>query len=164
MTTTSSPGLTLDHQIGPRGRFTLYQASGEIAIRGVEGDRVRVRSLNGRSLSEHFTIESGDDFVELRQVEKFSLGFSITGSRGSAELEIEVPHGAAIKIESQSGDIVASDLDGSKSFRSASGEVKLTRLSGAVEVETVSGEIEIDGLAPIELRAKSVSGDVAIVP
>jgi DUF4097 and DUF4098 domain-containing protein YvlB len=156
----TTDGATLDQKIGPRGRFSLYQASGEVTLRGVEGDRIRIRSRSGRGLSEHFTVETGEDFVELRQHEKLGLGFSIFGSRESAELEIEVPHGAGVKIETQSADISASDLDGTKGFRTASGEVTLTRLAGALDVETVSGDIEIDGLAPVDLKVKSVSGDI----
>ena len=161
MTTTNHTGTGIDHRVGPRGRFTLRQVSGEVTIRGVEGDRIRVRAFGDRSLSQLFKVELGDDFVELGQIEKFGLGLSIFGSRESAELDVEVPHGASVSIETQSGDIVASDLSGTKTFRTASGEVKLTRLAGAVQVETVSGEIEIDGLAPIDLHATSVSGDVS---
>jgi len=40
--------------------------------------------------------------------------------------------------------------------------VRLNRLAGGVEVETVSGEIEIDGSAPLDLAAKSVSGDIRV--
>ncbi len=36
--------VLIEHQIGARGRFTLRQASGEVSIRGVEGDTVRVRA------------------------------------------------------------------------------------------------------------------------
>jgi len=151
---------TLEHRIGPRGRFVLRQSSGEIAVRGVEGDTVRVRSLDGRSLTELFTVETGDDHVDLRQIEKLGLG--IFGHREGAELAIEVPHGAEVSIDAASADIEATDLSGAKRFRTASGEVQLQRLAGAVDVETVSGEIELEGLAPLDVTAKSVSGDLSL--
>jgi hypothetical protein len=139
----------------------LRFASGEVSVRGVEGDTARVRSTDDQPLADVFTIETGDDRLELRQVEKLGLG-GIFGSRHSAELEVEVPHGADVEIDTASADIEARDLSGRKRFRSASGEVALTRLAGAVDVETVSGEIEVDGQAPIELIAKTVSGDVEV--
>ena len=40
--------------------------------------------------------------------------------------------------------------------------MSLTRFAGHLDVETVSGEIEIDGQAPLDLLAKSVSGDVDV--
>jgi Toastrack DUF4097 len=157
---TKDTGATIDHQIGPRGRFTLRQASGEVTIRGVEGDRVRVRADDEKALRERFSIETGKDSLTIRQTEK--LGFGIFGRGESVELDIEVPHGATVSIETQSGDIEASDLSGTKAFRTASGEVVLRRLSGEVEVETVSGDVEIDGPAPLDLKARTVSGDVEI--
>lgn len=161
MTTTTS-GTTLEHKIGPRGRFTLRQSSGEIAVRGVEGDTVRVRSLDDRALSDLFSVEVGDDAVELRQVERFGIGLGVHKRREGAELAIEVPHGASVSIDAQSADIEATDLSGPKTFRTASGEITLTRLAGPVEIETVSGDIELEGQAPIDLTAKSVSGDARI--
>ena len=152
--------VLIERQIGARGRFTLRQASGEVSIRGVEGDTVRVRADDEKALREGFSIDAGKDSLEIRQAEK--LGFGIFGRGESIEIEVEVPHGATVSIETQSGDIEASDLSGSKSFRTASGEVVLQRLSGAVEVETVSGDLEIEGPAPIELKGRTVSGDVEV--
>ena len=161
MSKTTAP-TSLEQAIGPRGRFTLRQASGDVTIRGVEGDTVRVRSLDDRPLSDMFDVEVGDGAFELKQVEGLSLGRKMFGHSSGAELAIEVPHGASVTIDTQSADIVASDLSGEKRFRSASGEVTLSRLAGGLEVETVSGEIEIEGGAPIDLTAKSVSGDVRV--
>jgi hypothetical protein len=158
--TAQGAGTALEHKIGPRGRFVLRFASGEVAVRGVEGDTARVRSLDERSLADLFTIETGDDHLELRQIEKFGLG--IFGRGHSAELDVEVPHGANVTIDTASADIEARDLSGTKRFRTASGEVSLNRLAGPVDVETVSGEIEVNGLAPVELSAKTVSGDVEV--
>ena len=164
MTTThdrsTDAGSSLEHRIGQRGRFTLSQLSGDVAIRGVEGDTVRVRSLDGRAISDEFSVETGDDFVQVRQIESFGLG--ILGRGESGDLSVEVPHGARVSIQAQSADIEARDLSGEKSFRTASGQVTLLRLAGAVEVETVSGDIEIEGQAPIDLNGKSVSGDVQV--
>src|SRR6266850_4000908 len=153
---------SLEQAIGPRGRFTLRQASGDVAIRGVEGDTVRVRSLDDRPLSDLFDVEVGAGAFELRQVEGLSLGRKLFSHSSGAQLAIEVPHGATVTVETQSADIVASDLSGEKRFRSASGEVTLSRLAGGLDVETVSGEIEVEGGAPLDLTAKSVSGDVRV--
>ncbi len=165
MTTTDTDiDTTLDHDIGPRGRFILRQSSGEISIRGVEGGTVRVRSLDGRRLEDLFKVETGGAILELRQIEGLGIGLGRKkhGWSEGAELQVEVPHGADVEIDAQSADIDATDLSGNKRFRTASGEVRLARLAGRVEVETVSGEIELDGQAPLDLRLKSVSGDVRV--
>jgi DUF4097 and DUF4098 domain-containing protein YvlB len=158
--TISETGATIDHQVGPRGRFSLRQTSGEVTIRGVEGDRIRVHADDEKAFRERFSVETGKDFLDVHQNEK--LGFGIFGRGESVELTIEVPHGATVAVETQSGDISASDLSGVKSFRTASGEVVLKRLAGAVDVETVSGDLEIEGQAPIDLKGRTVSGDVDV--
>ena len=152
--------ITIEHEIGPRGRLVVRQASGEVSVRGVEGGQVRVEADDGDAFSERYSVSTGKDSLEIRQIEK--LGFGIFGRGNSVDLAIEVPHGANVSIETQSGDIEASDLDGSKAFRTASGEVVLQRLSGAVEVETVSGDLEIEGPAPLDLKGRTVSGDVEL--
>ena len=155
-------GTSLEHRIGPRGRFSLRQASGDIQIRGVEGDTVRVTSLDDRPLSDLFDIEVGDDRLEIRQRGGFDAGMRLFSRGSSADLKIEVPHGAGVAVDTGSADIDATDLSGEKSFRTASGEVSLNRFAGGVEVETVSGEIEIDGSAPLDLALTSVSGDIQV--
>jgi hypothetical protein len=161
-TTNQATGTTLEHQVGPRGRFTLRQSSGDVSIRGVEGGAIRVRSRDDANLDDIFQVELGDGSVELRQIERLGIGIKIFGRHEGASLMIEVPHGATIAIDTQSADVKASDLSGPKSFKSASGEISLERLAGTVEVETVSGEIELDGQAPLDLAARSVSGDVRV--
>ncbi|HEX3264514.1 MAG TPA: DUF4097 family beta strand repeat-containing protein [Candidatus Limnocylindrales bacterium] len=160
MKTLTDSSVTIDHQIGPRGRVTLRGTSGEISLRGVEGDHVRVKADDEKAFRDRFSVELGKDSLDVNQNEK--LGFGIFGRGESVDLTVEVPHGATVKIETQSGDIAATDLSGSKSFRTASGEVILKRLAGPVEVETVSGDLEIEGQAPIDLKARTVSGDVDI--
>jgi DUF4097 and DUF4098 domain-containing protein YvlB len=159
MSKTNGVGTTLEHRIGPRGRFSLRQASGDVLIRGVEGDTVRVTSLDDKTLSDQFDVQVGDGVVELRHR---GLDLGVLRRSSGADLKIEVPHGATVAIDTGSADISASDLSGTKKFRTASGEVRLTRLAGGVEVETVSGEIEIEGGAPLDLLVTSVSGDVVV--
>jgi hypothetical protein len=161
MSKASSAGITLEHRIGPRGRFSLRQASGDIIVRGVEGDTVRVTSLDDKSLSDLFDIEVGDDRVEIRQRDGLDVGLRMFRN-SSTDLRVEVPHGAHVSVETASADISASDLSGEKHFRTASGDVSTIRLAGALQVETVSGEIEVEGAAPLDLAAKTVSGDVQV--
>lgn len=163
MTQTNQHVASIEHVIGPRGRFTLRQASGEITLRGVEGDTVRVRSLDGdRALTEHFQVETGDGFFDLRQHEKIGLGIRLFNRGESPEIEVEVPHGANVSVETASAEVQASDLSGTKRFRTASGELQLSRFAGALDAETVSGDVDIDGQAPLDLMTKSISGDIRV--
>lgn len=163
MTQINEHVTTIDQQVGARGRFTLRQASGDIQIRGVEGDRIRVRSLDDdRTLDSMFHINVGGDSVELRQIEKLGLGILTFGSGPAPEISIEVPHGATVSVESASAEVVVSDLSGGKRFRTASGDLRFDRLAGPLDVESVSGDVDVEGQAPLELAAKSISGDIRV--
>src|SRR5262249_48788194 len=84
-------------------------------------------------------------------------------NRGSSpEIDVEVPHGADVTVDSASAEVAASDLSGSKHFRTASGDMSFDRLSGPLDVESVSGEISVDGQAPVEISGKSISGDIRV--
>src|SRR5207244_2560835 len=125
MSKTTSLETTFEQRIGPRGRFSLRQASGDVQIRGIEGDTVRVKSIDDRRLSDVFDIEVGDDRVELRQRDGLDAGMRLLRRGSGGDLRIEVPHGAAVAIDTGSADIEATDLSGAKRFRTASGEVSL---------------------------------------
>jgi len=161
MSKTTDGPTSIEQQIGPRGRFSLRQAAGEIVVRGVEGDRARVRATDGRALDEVFDIDAADGRLELRQKERFGFGLKVFRS-GSPEVEVEVPHGASVSVDTASADLEVSDLDGKKEFRLASGDAKFLRLAGSVEVQTVSGDVELEGQAIVELGLRSVSGDVRV--
>jgi DUF4097 and DUF4098 domain-containing protein YvlB len=163
MTQTSEHGTAIDQQVGARGRFTLRQASGDIHIRGVEGDRIRVRAQgDDRPLDSMFDVKISSDSVELRQIEKLGLGILSFNRGTSPDMEVEVPHGATVLVETASGEVHASDLSGSKRFRTASGDLTFERLAGPLDVESVSGDVDVDGEAPIELGGKSISGEFRV--
>ena len=162
MTQSNDDTTALDQQVGTRGRFTLRQAAGEVRIQGVEGDHIRVRSDDDRSLGSMFNISTGADFVELRQIEKFGLGIMSFGRGSSPDITVEVPHGASVSIETASAEVSASDLSGAKDFRTASGDLSFERLAGPLDVQSVSGDIDIEGQAPLELGGKSISGDIRV--
>lgn len=151
---------TFEHQVGARGRFILRVASGEVSVRGVEGDRIRVAVDDQAAFEREFSFETRDGSVEIRQKEK--LGFNPFSRGTSVDFQVEVPHGAGVSIDTASGDIEALDLDGDKRFRTASGEISLHRLAGPVDVETVSGDVDLEGQTPVDLRIKSVSGDIKV--
>lgn len=160
--TTTTNGAALEHEIGTTGRFHLRQLSGNIRLRGVDGAVARVRERNGRSLSENFHIEAGEGHLSLTAPERFGLDlvFGIR-RRSSFDLEVEVPRSAAVSIETASGELDGSDLAGPVKIRTASGDVTLDRLAGNLELDAVSGEVRITAVEALDLRARTISGDLA---
>ncbi len=162
--TTQSSGATIEHHIGLTGRFHLRQLSGEVSVRGIDGEAVRVRERNGKSVSESFLVEATDGSLSLTAPDKFgfeSLIFGI-GRRSSLDLEVEVPRGADVSIETASGEITASGLVGMTKVRTASGEVSLDALGGILDLDAVSGDVSISAASALDLRARTISGDCSL--
>ena len=109
------------------------------------------------------TIETGDGFVELRQIEQLRPRHLRLGGARAPSSTIEVPHGANVSIETaerrhrgQRPERDEALPHGLRRGHPAAGS------PAPVDVETVSGDIELDGQAPLDLVAKSVSGDVEV--
>ncbi len=78
---------------------------------------------------------------------------------GKAEVRLQVPAGAQLRLATVFGPISVSDVAGNVEAHSISGEVALLRLQGEVRAEAVSGNIRASHMGgPLQLNAKS--GDI----
>jgi len=161
--TTTTNGAALEHEIGATGSFRLRQLSGSIFLRGVDGGTARVRERNGKSLAEGFQVETGEGQLSLTAPDRVGLNmvFDI-GRRSSFDLEVEVPRGAAVSIESASAELRLADLTNKLRIRTASGDLALDRITGTLELDAVSGDARIEAAGGLDLRARTISGDVSV--
>jgi hypothetical protein len=161
MTTTNKAGtVVVDHVIGDHGQLNVRVASAELRVAAVDGDRVVVRTPDGRSLSDRVVVETTDDGVTIREREPGGLGF-IRGQR-VVQLEIDVPPMAEVAIETASGWLDAVGLVGEQRYRAISGDIRLRDGAGLIELTTVSGEVTIELVGATDLAIKSVSGDARV--
>lgn len=159
MTTTNAAGVVVDHRIGSRGTLTIRVAAAEIRLAGTDGDRVAVRTPDGRTLSDRVVIETTDDGISIREKSGISFG---RGHR-TVQLEIEVPAEAAISVETASGWIDGQGLRGEQQrYRTVSGEIGLRAGAGRIDVGSVSGDVRLDLASAATIGIKSVSGDVTL--
>jgi hypothetical protein len=161
--TTTTNGAALEHEIGATGSFRLRQLSGSTFLRGVDGGTARVVEQNGKSLAEGFHIETGEGQLSLTAPDRAGLNmvFDI-GRRSSFDLEVEVPRGTAVSIESASADLQLSDLTNQLRVRTASGDLTLDRIAGTLELDAVSGDARIEAAGALDLRARTISGDLSV--
>lgn len=162
MTTTGHD--TLEHMIGTTGQFHLRQLSGSIEIHGVGGDRVHVREKSGKSLADIFRIDAGDGILSLTAPDRGGIDLVVfgIGRRSSVNLEVEVPRGASMTIESASAGLDMTGLLGRTAIRTASGDIDVTEFSGTLELETVSGDVQVTASAALVLQARTISGDCTV--
>jgi hypothetical protein len=160
MTTTTRADATFDHTIGRGGRLTVRLASAELKLRAGDDEQVRVRTADGRPFSERIVIEPVEGGLTIR--EKDIIGPDFALGRRAVQLDIELPSGAELRVDTASGSIETDGLRGDQKLKTASGEVHIRRGSGAIELAAVSGDatIDLDGAASLALRF--VSGDLEV--
>jgi hypothetical protein len=163
MTTSLGPDV-VEHVIGLTGEFSLRLPAGHVELRGMDGDAVRVRDVDGEPLDDRFQIDRGPNRLDVRVRDGIHLGGLLRGGprRGSARLAVELPRDASVNIDAASAEITGQGLQGEQRYRSASGSIRLTGIAGTVTVESVSGDVTLEPDGQIRLAARSVSGEIAV--
>ncbi len=146
------------------GEVRISLASGELFLRGVDEDVVRIRSLDDRPVDQTVEVVIGEAQLDIRAVSEteIRIGPLTIGGHGSAELEVEVPRGSTVLAKTASGDIQASGLTGETRFATASGDVTVDEISGRVRFESMSGDVGIHASDAVDVDGRSVSGEVTL--
>ena len=160
-------GSSLEHIIGVEGLLAVRLRNGEVRLRAVDGEAVRVRDVNGHDLDEMLTVEASPGSLSLSQGRGLEIVLGPrTMRRGheryTPELEIDLPRRATLVFEAASGDVQGDGLLGDQRYRTASGAVVLRAVSGRISIEAVSGDIDIGANGEAQVSARSVSGDIAL--
>ncbi|HEX6655354.1 MAG TPA: DUF4097 family beta strand repeat-containing protein [Candidatus Limnocylindria bacterium] len=171
---------TIEHKIGRSGRLDLRVTSGDVVVRGTDGNEVRItanfeiRAGSDEEATEIFdevqlkvdkrdgmlVVQDHDDHPSLGKL----VGRIFSGV-GQVELDVQVdmPQGAELRLDGVSGDLSVAGLDGDQRYNSVSGDVSLSRAGGNVRLNTVSGDATLRSTSPIGLRAETVSGDLSLI-
>jgi len=120
----------------------------QVQVTGTIGDDVDALELSGSGRSISIELDVPDSWGRRnREVD--------------ARLEISIPAGASLSVETVSADITVIEVGGAIELGSVSGTVKVSGSPSRAEVETVSGNIRVDG-DQTAIAAESVSGDVEL--
>ena len=138
--------------------------------------RLVPRGKSGAEMAEKFTVEAhGNDVVVIAPKRESFFAF---GSKGSVDVEIELPTSSTVEAKTGAGDVAATGLlgdvrvstgagdltfheVGSAHLKSGSGDLTLQSSRGDVNAKTGSGDVSI-GSAGGRLDLVSGSGDIAI--
>jgi putative adhesin len=153
------------HRIGATGAFNLANVSGDIRIRGTDGDEAIVQA-RGRGRNEWLPINvrKGEGVLSIEIDQKGPGGF--LGWRGRNDVEVEfdivLPRAARVDVNAVSSDLDATEMVGDQSYRTVSGDIVLMRTGGRLSVTTVSGDAEVNADEAIEADLNSTSGDLQL--
>lgn len=137
------------------GNVRINNIAGSVAVTGWDRKEVEISGTLGRNVEELAVDGDGRQVHIEVELPRRSRGDS------DAHLEIKVPRGASVSIETVSADITGLDLDGRFEAESVSGSIDLEGNVRQAEVETVSGRIQVEA-ATEELSAESVSGNIEL--
>ncbi len=158
-------------------KISIETVAGSLTIVGTDGTEVRVTGTMGDDVEE---LDIRGDARDL------SIEVVVPDGKGrrrsleiAADLEVQVPRGAALEIEAVSssveirgvnGEIEAASVSGAVSaagagseieVESVSGMVSVTGGSGSISAESVSGKVMLAGVSG-DIEASTVSGDIEI--
>lgn len=145
--------------LAPDGRLVLDAAAGEVVVRATSG-KPRLTLKGDRGLFGAAGLEvkrMGDGRLEVvTSCPAISLGLSCGGS-----LEVLVPAGSSVDLDTGSGSIDVRRIRGGVVAETGSGSVRLEDVGGpVVRADTGSGQIDGVGVAATRLEVETGSGSI----
>ena len=140
----------------------VYNVAGSVRITGWDRSEVQVEGTLGEG-TERLAFENDGDDVEIRVIIPPGRRRDPERQVGATHLEIMVPRGASVSVETLAATITVLDVDGSVSMESSAGGI--TYNGGAVEIEagSAAGDIEVSASAPgASVDVEGVAGSVMI--
>ncbi len=134
----------------PDADVSIELIAGKITIVGWDRNEVHVTgTINDRWEEFEMKGDKNDISIEISPVEGEHRDVKL-----EADLQISVPRGAELSVESVSAPLDVQGLAGSLSVESVSGSIGIGGGLRELEIEAISGEVEIETTA--DLRAVSV--------
>jgi hypothetical protein len=144
----AAPDATVDIEIVSGSIHVLAWEKNEVAVAGTVGSGVSELAVAGSDRNVRISIETdGDDHRGRRDI--------------SADLEIKVPRGAKVNVETVSAPVTVDGTTGEVRIESVSGDVTVGGAPRRADLQVVSGRIRLKSSAPVEyFGAETVSGDI----
>ena len=121
--------------------------------------RLRPHGRHGADLAEKFTVEArGNDVVVLAP--KLRDAFFSLGTKGSVDVEVELPASSTLDAKTGAGDVTATGLLGDVRAATGAGDVTFHEV-GAADLKSGSGDLTLQS-ARGDVNAKTGSGDITV--
>ena len=152
--------------VDPEATITLCVASGTLKVRGWEKSEVRVRSM-GAAQIDFRRIDKDKDTskpamrVDVMVFDRAGMMNPRLDCRAFANVEMEVPAGATVQVQTRDGDITIAGVAAAYAG-SQNGDIDIERATKLVEAGSVGGSISLrDSTGRINLS--SAGGGVDVV-
>jgi hypothetical protein len=152
--------------VDPQATLTLCVASGELKVRGWDKNEVHVRSVDAAQLDFRRIDRIKDSSkpatrVDVMVFDKSGLSNPKLDCQAVADVEMDVPAGATVQVQTRDGDIIISGVSGAYAG-SQNGDITIERAAKLVEAGSVGGSIYLrDSSGRVNLS--SAGGGVEVV-
>lgn len=161
-----------EYPLGQGGSINIRNISGDVIVRGYDGQMVIVQGFKEGRDKDRVNIEdqstAGAVSVRAQYPERGERDREGGGRNwnieASVRFEVKVPRAVNYRFDSfssVSGNVEVSDVSGELRAKSVSGEVTVKGVRGSVNATSVSGEVKV-GEVRGTVNAKSTSGDVEV--
>ena len=146
------------------GSFELSNVSGDIIVTGGAGDQVVIDAVKrGRTAEDLKALQIEVTTSATRVSVRTEYPRERRNINASVDFTVTVPRGAAVTVQSVSGDLKLATIDGSLRAETVSGDVSITSAAQLESAKTVSGDVTVETAGnDADLSAASVSGSVTM--
>lgn len=142
----------------PAGEVEVSNVAGSVNVSGWDRAEVHVSGELGSGVERLVFESSGKRTVVKVMLKK---GYH-RGGNGETDLNIRVPKGSRLDVNTVSAEITAQDVTGAQRLQSVSGDIS-TETSAEADLKTVSGTISLRGNGQSsQLDLTTVSGDAVV--
>ena len=161
------PGQKIERSIAvsPEVTVTLCVSSGTLKVRGWEKNELRVRSVDARQIELRRLDKAKEPSTPAWRIDVMVLDASskINPKRDCqalADVEMEVPTGATVQVQTRDGDITISGVSAAYAG-SQNGNISIQRVTKIIEAGSVGGSISLrDSSGRVNL---SSAGGIVVV-
>jgi DUF4097 and DUF4098 domain-containing protein YvlB len=152
----------VDKTFKAKPNVEIKTVSGDVVIKKGKSDKIKVHVeyTFPRDRFEPIFEEQGDALVLKEKFHKKKEGYNY-GKREYSKWEITLPEKTDIRFATASGDFHMTDIKGSSSFKSASGDVTLVGFKGTLKGSSASGDFSFSNCSG-EFTLKTASGDIKV--
>jgi DUF4097 and DUF4098 domain-containing protein YvlB len=143
------PGEKIERSIAvsPLLTVTLCVASGKLTVRGWDKNELRVRSIGAGEIELRRLDKTKDATIPASRIDVMVLHSSpkistkaIVDCQALADVEMEVPVGATVQVQTRDGDISITGVSGAYAG-SQNGNIEIARAAKVVEAGSIGGSI-----------------------
>jgi hypothetical protein len=142
------------------GSLLVKGGSATVEVRPGDGTEVKIDRQSERNVFGSDPKEKYDGSEGKLELDSGGCGFLSFGCKTTYVLT--VPRDLKLTVESSSGDMTVSGIEGATELKSSSGDIEVHDVGGPLDLKSNSGELEADGLSATSVTAHSSSGSTSL--